>query len=199
MKQSINLLLSLPVKEKLKLPAVLILKIWIAVLVLLMIWWGFTMWQKNSLADESTQLTLKERAIAANLIEVSKRFSDVAGRNTEEHTKQLLRQIESKQDLVAVLDLKESVNLKGFSSFFVDFSKIAPSGLWLTQFRFDQGGRDINIEGKAVESNLVFDLINQMEQVKEFSGVPLKLIHLTSAKEKSDHGPLSFKIGGEDE
>lgn len=200
MKQSINLVNALPIKEKRKMPAVLMFKVWSLLAVILLLWWGFGIWQTTQLDNKSEQLYQKEKQLADEIVELSNKFAKQLNVDKEAQTKELVQHIENKQKLVAVLDMKESINVKGFSSIMIGLAKVAPENLWLTYIDLKSGGREVTFRGHALETNLVFDMLSKMENMKAFSGIPLKLVSLSSKKSDDEEAleSFAFNIGSED-
>lgn len=198
MKQSVNLVLALPVKEKLKLPASMMAKIWLAFVVILLIVYGWGHWQLSGVEAKAASYDKKQQSASQELIALSKKYSDDALKAQQDQALVLAKQIERKNELVAILDLKEAVNVRGFSSYLVGFAKLATPKIWLTSFEFSNGGDRILVSGNAVKADDVFQYMGQLDESKAFEGHQLKLYRMSSAK-KEQSGPLFFELGTNNE
>lgn len=185
--QSINLLNALPKREKAKLPAKLIIKIWLAILVILLLFYGYNFWQKSQLAKQLKQVRAQESGFANQIMALSKQLPNATElKSKKDIAMHLAREVEAKAQIVAILKQKKNINTKGFSVYLESLSKKIPNQVWLTDIVLSNGAKHVALEGKASSADAVFNFMSALDESPEFKGAQLKLASLTSPKEESE-------------
>lgn len=197
--QSVNFLNALPKKEVVKLPAKLIVKIWVGFLILLMLVYGYGYWQKGSLAGKLAKVRQTEQSLSTQLLALNKKLpSSEQLQSNEDLATRLARELDSKAELVAVLKRKKNLNMKGFSRYLEAFSKEVTPGAWLKTFSLNKGGETIHMEGEALSPNDVFNFMSRLDDSKVLAHHTFKLINLKTPAQGDEQTTVSFELGTDD-
>ena len=104
-----------------------------------------------------------------------------------------LRSARAEQEqLVLLLKDYQSDQANGFSGFLNDLADHQVKGMWLSQIRFDQGGRRIQLKGLTTDPNHLPQFLVALSQGHSFSGHRFDGFEL----QEIESGLLEFVING---
>ena len=79
-------------------------------------------------------------------------------------------QLDNSKVVLALLDSRQSGNTAGFSEVMAGFSRQASSDLWLTAFSVSQGGKEIEIRGRLLDSSKLPGYVQRLASEPAFIG-----------------------------
>jgi len=126
--------------------------------------------------------------------ERAKQLESISKKVPKEQTRQQIinkieqyqKEIQSKERIYSMLALTQKSRISGYASYLESLAKLTVQGLWLTEFVFKNNGQYMLLEGKAVEPNLVPELITSLSASKDFSGKTFEVFKL-NLDEESKH------------
>lgn len=126
--------------------------------------------------------------------ERAKQLESISKKVPKEQTRQQIinkieqfqREIQGKERIYSMLALAQKSRISGYASYLESLAKLTVQGLWLTEFVFKNNGQYMLLEGKAVEPNLVPELITSLSASKDFSGKTFEVFKL-NLDEESKH------------
>lgn len=126
--------------------------------------------------------------------ERAKQLEAIAKKVPKEQTRQQIinkieqyqKEIQGKERIYSMLAMTQKSRISGYASYLESLAKLTVQGLWITEFVFKNNGQYMLLEGKAVEPNLVPELISSLSASKDFSGKTFEVFKL-SLDEESKH------------
>jgi hypothetical protein len=104
---------------------------------------------------------------------------------TEDAIKLAEGRLRASRQVLDFVSKGELGNTQGFAEFFRAFSRRATSGVWLTGFTLADGGRDLEIRGRALQPMLVPSYLTELRQEALFKGKSFGSLELSSPQIKS--------------
>ena len=181
MTQQINLYHPIFRKERKRFSALAMLQAGAVMVTGILVMYGFSLWHVHKLRATLAEVTLQSAAAAKRFDEANARFSS-GGINAQ--IGQLEREVAERQPIVRALQQGELGSRRGYSSYFVAFSRQHVAGLWLTGFSI--GGADkLSLQGRTRNADLVPLYITRLGTEKSLSGLQL---HAFLLKQPSTDG-----------
>lgn len=126
--------------------------------------------------------------------ERAKQLEAIAKKVPKEQTRQQIinkieqyqKEIQGKERIYSMLAMTQKSRISGYASYLESLAKLTVQGLWITEFVFKNNGQYMLLEGKAVEPNLVPELISSLSASKDFSGKTFEVFKL-NLDEESKH------------
>ena len=135
-------------------------------------------------------------AIEDLMLNLQERSQFLAQRNADPELVVKLQQLEREStDKGKVLDLlggKTLGNTAGFSAQLAAFGRRNPDGLWLRHVAITDGGREIAIQGGALDAALVPRFIGALQEEPVFRGTSFQ--HFEMENSPGGGGPVSFTL-----
>jgi hypothetical protein len=165
---------------------------WAAIAAFVIAWAAYERAGLQTMVRQNQDLTAQ---ISAGQAEVQTLAGRLAGRKpnaemTAEISK-LENEILGRQDVMAVLKSGGLGDTKGFSEHFKAFARQSFEGVWLTGLQIGAGGRDMVMEGRALQADQVPRYLKRLNAETAMQGHPFSelLIQLP----KSDEGAKATK------
>lgn len=169
--QQINLYQSEFRIEKQPLSAATLLNIITVVSAVLVLLYGFNYWQLTQARQQLVQLQQEKTAQEARLAELIRTHKPlVKSQRLAEDIKQYESWVSVRQQAINVLSEKRFGNTEGFAEYFTGLARQKINGLWITGLRFSEGGRQLGMQGSALEPELVPQLLQQLSAEDIFTG-----------------------------
>jgi hypothetical protein len=159
---------------------------WGAIAVLIVVW---AVYERTGLQDVVRQNQDLTAQISAGQAEAQSLAGRLAGRKQNlEVTAEISRlekEILGRQDVMAVLQSGRLGDTKGFSEHFKAFARQSFEGVWLTGLQIGAGGRDMVMEGRALQADQVPRYLKRLNAETAMQGHPFSelMIQLPKAEE----------------
>lgn len=161
---------------------------------------AFAHWQAASLGSrvkDIERLVAGERAKLANLArEAGPR---PRSKVLDEEVARTEALVEARREVMQALDKGTLGNTTGYSGHMRAFARQAVTGLWLTGFSIESGGRDLGLSGRALRAELVPAYLRGLNQEDALRGAPFAAVSLTrpvaeTGKGKAAPAWLEFRL-----
>lgn len=190
MRQNVNLLLGMPHRERLVLPAKVLPWIWLGVAVLLGVIWLWHLWLVLGVRHQLAAARAEVQKQQTTLVRIAEKATKTGSEQS------LDSQVRLKRQLAALLDQKKRLADNGFSRYLLTLGEQVPQGVWLTNIDVNNESQILALQGKSVNGSRVLQLVRRLNSSALLSAHPLKLDSIRSAG--SDGGSqsqiLSFKV-----
>jgi Tfp pilus assembly protein PilN len=182
-----------PVRDPL--PAVRLLGIAAAALVVVGALWGWTGWRLTEARQQANGL---REELARSQAEVTAVSKAVGARRTDAKLEQELARAESmyraRTELKALLDSGALGTPGGFSEPMRALARQSAAGLWLTGFTL--GGGQVELRGRALSADLVPAYLRRLSQEKALSGVALNALRIDQPALDRNDGATTRSAAG---
>ena len=171
MSQQINLFNPIFLKQKKILSAVNILEALGLLFIGVIVFYGIASFNNTELARQADETARNYRRTKLQLAELSLRYApkkvDVA---LEAEVKNLQPQVASRQALLDSLGVGALTNDTSYAEYMRALARQSLAGLWLTGFKVVNGGKDMEIVGRALQPELVPSYIRRLRQERTMQG-----------------------------
>ncbi|MCF6338387.1 MAG: PilN domain-containing protein [Gammaproteobacteria bacterium] len=191
--QQVNLFQPIFRKERKLLSFKVLIQACAAVLIVLLIIYGWSVQQTQQIETDLAQLKKRQTQFSTQLAEVSIRL---AGMKTDTAPQLALTSLEqelaARQKVVAALTRVKDSYTHGISNYLESFSRQAPKGVWLTGFSVQAGGEGLVIRGRSLQAALVPTFLQQLSNENALSGTEFGLLQIQ--REKPDTRFVDFTV-----
>lgn len=164
-----------------------------AVLVVLMMMYGWGMQQTLQMKTRLAKQEKHQQIFIQKLGEVS---AKLAGMKTDTAPQLALASLEqelvARQKVVDALTRVRDTYTQGVSAYLESFSRQAPKGVWLTGFTVQAGGDGLVIRGSSLKPGLVPIFLEQLSTEKTLMGTQFALLQIQ--RETADTGFVDFTV-----
>jgi len=164
-----------------------------AVLVVLMMMYGWGMQQTLQMKSELAQQEKQQKAFTQQLVDVSARL---AGMKTDTAPQLMLanleRELVARQKVVDALTRVRDTYTQGVSTYLESFSRQMPKGVWLTGFTVQAGGEGLVIRGSSLKPELVPTFLDQLSTENTVVGTEFALLQIQ--RETADASFVDFTV-----
>ena len=164
-----------------------------AVLVVLMMMYGWGMQQTLRLKSELAQQEKQQQAFAQQLVDVS---AQLAGMKTDTAPQLVLanleRELVARQKVVDALTRVRDTYTQGVSTYLESFSRQMPKGVWLTGFTVQAGGEGLIIRGSSLKPELVPTFLDHLSTENTLMGTQFGLLQIQ--RETPDASFVDFTV-----
>ncbi len=171
MSQQINLFNPIFLKQKKILSAVNMLEALGLLFIGVIVFYGIASFNNTELARQADETARHYRRSKLQLAELSARYApikiDVA---LEAEVKNQQAQVASRQALLDSLGVGALTNDTSYAEYMRALARQSLGGLWLTGFKVFNGGKDMEIIGRALQPELVPSYIRRLRQERTMQG-----------------------------
>jgi len=164
-----------------------------AVLVVLVMLYGWSLQQTQQMKTDLAQLKKQQAQFSTQLTEVSARL---AGMKTDAAPQLAMASLEqelvARQKVINALTRVKDSYTRGVSSYLESFSRQAPKGVWLTGFTVQAGGEGLVIRGSSLKSALVPAFLQQLSSESALKGTEFGLLQIQ--REDPDARFVNFTV-----
>ena len=164
-----------------------------AVLVVLMMMYGWGMQQTLRLKSELAQQEKQQQAFTQQLVDVS---AQLAGMKTDTAPQLVLANLEremvARQKVVDALTRVRDTYTQGVSTYLESFSRQMPKGVWLTGFTVQAGGEGLIIRGSSLKPELVPTFLDHLSTENTLMGTQFGLLQIQ--RETPDASFVDFTV-----
>ena len=164
-----------------------------AVLVVLMMMYGWGMQQTLRLKSELAQQEKRQQAFTQQLVDVS---AQLAGMKTDTAPQLVLANLEremvARQKVVDALTRVRDTYTQGVSTYLESFSRQMPKGVWLTGFTVQAGGEGLIIRGSSLKPELVPTFLDHLSTENTLMGTQFGLLQIQ--RETPDASFVDFTV-----
>lgn len=172
MSQQINLCNPLFRKQKKYFSAITMIQALGLILLGVFLFYGYLDYQTRSLAGQDKQMAQLQDNTKRQLGELASRVgSRKPSQLLADHVAQAEQTVHTEQSVLNILQHGELGNQTGFSPYFAALSQQTVNGLWLTGFDITGMADQVEIDGRALQPELVAKLIQQLKNEPVFAGV----------------------------
>jgi Tfp pilus assembly protein PilN len=186
--QQVNLFQPIFRKEHKLLSFRVLLQACAAVLLVLLLMYGWGLRQTEQMNTELGRLKERQIQFTQQLGEVSSRLAVM---KTDSREQQLLSELErewvARRKVVAVLMRVRDSYSQGISTYLESFSRQTPNGVWLTNFSVKAGGEGLVVRGSALKPELVPTFLHQLAAEKALAGTKFGLLHIQREDTAAHH------------
>jgi len=198
MSQQINLFNPIFLKQKKYFSAVTMVQALALILVGSALLGGYLRYRLYALGKEA-------EATAAQLASVKSRMNKVNAEYGPKHKSKTLegemsgaeQEADSLLQIFALLDRGDFGNTNGYAEYMRAFSRQIVQGVWLTGFTIRGAGREISLQGRAVQPDLIATYIGRLKneavlQGKSFAALEMQTPQPTKADGVTARAPMAY-------
>lgn len=205
MTQQINLFNPIFLRQKKYFSLVTILQALALVLVGVMSFYAYAVYQTGKLGKEVEETSKrieseKERLTLAKVEFGPKQKST----ELEKQVAEMEKKVRDREEILGVQKDGGVATGKGFSEYMRAFARQSVSGLWLTNFRMRGNGGEMVIVGRALRPDLVPDYLKRLGNERIMNGQPFSALEMQLTKVekasmgKSGDGYFEFSLRSQD-
>lgn len=192
-RQQINLYSPIFRKEKKKFSGEAMLQGAAAVILGIIVIYGFNHWRVMSLQAAFAQAEAGHAAAIKRLQEVTQKF----GATGKSKVVLLEEEIAARERLRSRLAGEGAGNVAGYSEFFVALARQHISGVWLTGFDVAQNGESMMLQGRTRAPELVPQYIQRLSKERVFAGREFHVFSMGQPEEvKAAYVEFTVKTDG---
>jgi len=181
--QQVNLFQPIFRKERKLLSFRVLVQACAAMLVALLMMYGWTVQQTQQMEADLAQLKKRQTQFSRQLTEVSTQLAEMKTDTAPQLTLASLEQeLAARQKVVIALTRVKDSYTRGISNYLESFSRQAPGGVWLTGFTVQAGGEGLVIHGSSLKAALVPTFLQQLSSEKALSGTKFGLLQIQREK-----------------
>lgn len=193
MRQEINLYQPIFRRQRKVFTAIAMLQVSVAVLVGLLLVYGYGMWRIQALGSELTGLQKQRDSASRRLAELSKQLpGQERSRQLQAQVARLSQELDVRQQVQNLLTTGVYGNRRGFSEYLAGLARQRVEGLWLTDVEISEGERDVGIAGSALEPELVPTYVQRFSAEPAFQGRRFRTLRME--RPESDPGRIDFVL-----
>lgn len=177
--QQINLFQPIFRKERKLLSFHVLVQASAAVLLALMLMYGWGLWQVREMRADLAQLQAQATQRNAQLTALGAQLAQTKADNgPQQELARLEQEMLARRKVVnALLEVRESYS-QGVSGYLEGFARQTPAGLWLTGFRLQGGGEGLMIRGSAQKPELVPSFVERLAAETMLAGTRFGLLQM---------------------
>lgn len=198
MKQQVDLYQKTFRREEVLLPALMILRISVALLAGLLLIYGLGWWNVSVRADRLESLRDRIAEEGRRVVELAETHP-AAKRDAvlEAEVERLTGERDAKTRLLRALSSQSLGNTAGFTWQLTGLARQRVPGLWLREIRIRRGGRELALVGSTLEADLVPRFIQRLGREAAFAGSEFK--SLLVQRSAGDGEQLDFALSTDGE
>lgn len=208
MTQQVNLYQPILRRQEKVFSAKTIGQIVLVAVVVMVISWGFNLWQVKRYEAELANLQRSEKATTEQFTALTAKLQgETESRDLRTVVDSLRVESQLKQKLLQSIDQQGVGEANGFAERFAALGRQRINGLWLTDIVFLDNGANIILGGQAYRADLVPQLIQKLSAEPSFSGTRFREIevrlpddnkhkavefHVSTQESKPDEDPIKL-------
>lgn len=196
--QQVNLFQPIFRKERKLLSFKVLVQACAAVVVVLVMLFGWSLQQTRQMETKLAQLKQQQSQYSTKLTEVSARLASM---KTDTEPQQALAKLEqelvARQKVVSALRRVKDSYTKGVSAYLESFSRQAPKGIWLTGFTVQAGGEGLVIRGSSLQPALIPTFLQQLSSEDALRGTEFGLLQIQREKPGAHYVDFTVYTGDE--
>lgn len=167
-------------------------------LLLLGVWESTKIWSLLKAQDAVTELHASEEQLSARLTEL-RAMRPTGNRSALEREVAALRNdLQRRQELQSLIAQQNLGNTRGFSALMTGLARQAQEDIWLTQIRFLEGGRYLELAGWTRKAERVPFYLQQLRHEEAFSNVRFGVLGIRGREEGQAYLRFSLLKTGDD-
>jgi len=196
--QQVNLFQPIFRKERKLLSFRVLLQTCAAVLLVLVMMYGWSMQQTQQMEADLAQLKKQQAQVSSRLIEVSARLASMKTDTAPQLAlADLEQELVARQKVITALTRVKESYTQGVSNYLESFSRQAPKGVWLTGFTVQAGGEGLVIRGSSLESALVPAFLERLSSESALQGTKFGLLQIKREEVDDQHVDFTVYTGKE--
>lgn len=196
MKQNINLYHPIFRKEAKRFSAQAMLQAAALVVIGAIAVYGFNFYQLRELRAQVREAERAQEAAMSRLAQVTQKFGRMPVDATALEIARLEQELVARRRLQALAQDPLLANTRGYTDFFLAFSRQHVPGVWLTHVRLRGRGDDMELQGRAIAPALIPRYIERLANERVLAGLEFKAFDVTRADANSGNGYVDFRAGG---
>jgi hypothetical protein len=185
MAQQINLFNPIFLKQKKYFSALTMLQALAAVVFGVLVFYGYTLYESNSLAkiaaDASRQLAAQTEQVAA----MTRQYSPQGrSRQLQDELARAGTRLKQREDMLTLLQTGGLGNTAGFARYLSALARQSVTGVWITGFSVSGDENQLNLSGRVLEPDLVPIYIRALNREDVMRGRRVAELRLTAREEK---------------
>lgn len=196
MNQQINLFQPMFRRQKKVFSAATIVQTIAVFIVAFALIYGYSFSRESGLRDELRKLDGKVAYLKEQKIKLEKQYPPkTRSKLLENEIARLQAELDSREQIEALLAGNALGNTHGFSSYLEAFARRHVEGMWLTRVTIANGGNSLGLAGRTLSSELVPQYIEQLGEDDAMKGKAFNVMNM----QRSDTDPkqISFDISTE--
>jgi type IV pilus assembly PilN-like protein len=186
MKQEINLFQSQFREQRKPLTAAFMARTLLAFAGVLAVAYGWQRWELRSVEEQLAGLKNQAQAAKLKLAETQAKFPEKQkSKLLEAELQRLQRELEDSRHMVQALQAGDYGDRNGFSPYFEALSRQHVEGTWLRRIEISDGGKQVGLEGHALEPELVPVYVQRLSREKIFNGKSFSELELKRPTDKT--------------
>ena len=156
-----------------------------------LLFYGYAVYQERQLNTQFKEDTKRFEAEKARMMLSEAEFSpQQTNQQLQEEIQQLEKQLKTQAELIETLKSSAGGNTSGYSEYMRAFSRQIVPGLWLTGFKVTGDGTEINLNGAALNPELLPVYIQRLGKEQIMHGKTFGTLQIRAAA-ASDSEPVS--------
>jgi len=193
--QQVNLYQPVFRKQKRKFSAVTILQATALVTLIIAAMYGYTWWQVRALRTEVASTDRQLASVTKKLEDTSRQFGERSqSKELLARLKEAESQLADKQRLQDLLNTAQ-FNTRGFSEYFIAFARQHTPGIWLTGFDIVGAGKQLTLNGRSIQPELVPRYLQRLSAEKRLQGVEFQTFQMSRAPGTATYVEFLAKTG----
>ena len=193
MRQEINLYQPILRKQRKVFTALAMLQVAAAILVGLMLVYGYGLWRVQAMETELAGLHRQRDSATRRLAELSQQLpGEDQSRRLQAEIVRLSRDLDVRRQVEQLLTTGVYGNRRGFSEFLSGLARQNVKGLWLTGVEISEGERDVNLVGSALHPELVPTYVQKFSGEPAFQGRRFRTLRME--RPESDPNRIDFVL-----
>lgn len=186
MKQQINLFQEQFRRERKPLTAAFMGHMLLALAGVLAAVYGWQRWELHQVEEQLAGVQNQAQAAKLKLTETLTKFPERhKNKQLEEELQRLQKELEDNRHMVQALQAGDYGDRNGFSPYFVALSRQHVEGTWLRRIEISEGGKQVGLEGHALEPELVPVYVQRLSLEKIFNGKSFSELELKRPTDKA--------------
>ncbi len=193
MRQEINLYQPIFRKQKKVFSAIALLQASGAVLLGLLMVYGFGLWRVQMLDGELASLKEQRLAASRRIEGLSKQLPEKKKSLTlEAEVQRLTRDLQRRRKVEELLTSGAYGNRYGFSEHLAGLARQHVDGLWLKSLEISEASKDVGIEGSALRPELVPRYVQRFSEEPALAGMRFQTLRME--RPKADRSRVDFEL-----
>lgn len=145
---------------------------------------GYSYYREARLSADAVAVSQRLKSAQAQLAElVERNKQQPKSQALEEEVLLAEARLKIRRQALDIVQQGELSNTKGYSEYFRAFARQSTNGLWLTGFSIDAAGNDIEIDGRALQPELVPAYIRAIRREPVFQGKSFATLQMRSTRD----------------
>ncbi len=196
--QEVNLYLPMFRKEVRAFSAVRIAQLTMIVLVGLLAFYAFGVYQGKHLEQDFDNLKDQAASIEQRLEQLRSSGKTKVSPTLTKQIEEATQKAESNKMILRLLAQRELAHSLGFAVKFESLANRHIPGMWLTEIRFESGGERVELSGWTQKAQTVPQYLQLISKGKEFEKVKFGVLKI-EREVNEDYDALRFRIGKPEE